>query len=238
MDVIAVLACVVVACCVLRTPIMKAPAVLYLLAFVLDILFIAGWAGVLPQSVWGVLLLLVLRCLLAFSLLAVVMFVGVLPRGSKARAWLGAIRAELSVAACIVLIGHVAFYAASYLPRLAAGAGAAILLGIVAAIALVVLALVLGVTSLRAVKARMDAQVWRRIQRFAYAFYALIYVHVLAMLLPSALKGGEAALQSVVVYTVVFAAYAILRIWRAFADRRAELSDAFERRDSSEEAMA
>lgn len=220
MDFLIVLLCTVVLCMVLRTPISKVPVALYVAAAVLDVLFIAGWAGMLPQPVWGALLFLVRKCLLAVSLFVIVMFIGVLPHGSKARAWLGAIRAELSIAACIVLIGHVAFYAVSYLPRLMTGAGGAVLLGIVVAVALVALALVLGLTSLRVVKASMEGRTWTRAQRFAYAFYALMYVHVLAMLLPSALAGGAAALQSVIAYTVIFALYAVLRIWRAVADKR------------------
>lgn len=50
--------------------------------------------------------------------------------------------------------------------------------------------------------------------------FGLTYVHVLAMLLPSALSGGMTAVQSVVAYTVVFGAYAVLRIVRAMLDRK------------------
>ena len=70
------------------------------------------------------------------------------------------------------------------------------------------------------VKARMNSQTWSRVQKWSYVFFGLTYVHVLAMLLPSALSGGMAAVQSVVTYTVVFGAYAVLRIVRAMLDRK------------------
>ena len=40
------------------------------------------------------------------------------------------------------------------------------------------------------------------------------------MLAPAASRGGEAALVTVAVYTVVFGAYAVLRVRRALVDRR------------------
>ena len=50
----------------------------------------------------------------------------------------------------------------------------------------------------------------------------LAYVHVLAMLLPSALGGGAAAQESVTAYTLMFGAYLVARITRAILDRKAE----------------
>ena len=48
---------------------------------------------------------------------------------------------------------------------------------------------------------------------------ALLYVHVMLMLLPSALRGGAAAQTSAAVYSVVFLGYAVARSARAVADR-------------------
>ena len=87
--------------------------------------------------------------------------------------------------------------------------------GLAVAAAITVLLVVLGVTSFNSVKARMSKQIWVKVQKWAYVFFGLTYVHVLAMLLPSALGGGAAAVQSVAAYTVVFGAYAVLRVARA-----------------------
>ena len=47
-------------------------------------------------------------------------------------------------------------------------------------------------------------------------------IPLLLMLLPSALHGGLAAQASVAVYSVVFVGYALCRVGRALADKRAE----------------
>ena len=75
---------------------------------------------------------------------------------------------------------------------------------LVVALALLVLLLVLGVTSFAFVKRRMRTDSWKRLQRWAYVFFGLVYVHLMLMLAPAASQGGEAAVASVVVYTVIF----------------------------------
>ena len=85
---------------------------------------------------------------------------------------------------------------------------------------LLALLLVLGVTSFNAVKKRMRTETWKRVQKLAYPFFLLVYVHLLLMLAPSALHGGIAATTSVAVYSVVFAAYVVVRLVRAAKDRR------------------
>ena len=98
--------------------------------------------------------------------------------------------------------------------------GANVLSALVVALALLVLLLVLGVTSFGFVKKHMRTESWKRLQRWAYVFFGLVYVHLMLMLAPAASRGGEAALVTVAVYTVVFGAYAVLRVRRALVDRR------------------
>ena len=121
MDFLITLACTTAACFLLRNPVKRFPVLFYVLAAALDMLFLVGCFGLLPWFAWSGLLVLMRRCLLAFSLFTVVMFVGVLPAGSKARAWLAPVRGELSLVACILAAGHVGFYVASYAPRMLAG---------------------------------------------------------------------------------------------------------------------
>ncbi len=88
---------------------------------------------------------------------------------------------------------------------------------------LLVLLVVLGVTSFAFVKRQMSTASWKKVQKLAYPFFGLVYVHLLLMLLPSALHGGLAAQASVAVYSVVFVGYALCRVGRgALVDRRAE----------------
>lgn len=214
--------CSIVFAVAFKPAIKRAPAAWYLLALLFAVLYLVGLQGILPVWAKNAAFALMQKGTLATALFAVVMFIGVLPRTGKLRLRLTPIRAELSIIACILICGHVAAYALSFVPRLlgAKVTGLPIAIGLVAACALVVLGLALGITSIKRVRAHMEGRTWTRIQRFAYVFYALMYIHALAMLLPSALAGGAAALQSVVAYTVVFAVYAVLRIWRAVADMR------------------
>ena len=94
------------------------------------------------------------------------------------------------------------------------------LAAIVIAFVLLLLVLVLGITSLRAVKRRMKARTWKRVQNFAYLFYGLVLVHLALMLGPAALSGSRVAQESVVVYAIVFGGYIVARVWRAIVDRR------------------
>ena len=90
------------------------------------------------------------------------------------------------------------------------------------ALILLVLVIVLGVTSFNFVKRRMGGRVWKNVQRWAYPFFGLAWAHLMFMLVPAAAKGGEQATVSVAIYTVLFAAYFVLRIVRAVKDMRAD----------------
>ena len=159
--------------------------------------------------------------MLSLALFVVVMYIGVFAKGSKVHQWLKPVRSELSIIACILACGHMAVYLGSYAPRLGGTLGVNVVSALVVALALLVLLLVLGVTSFAFVKRRMRTDSWKRLQRWAYVFFGLVYVHLMLMLAPAASQGGEAAVASVVVYTVIFGAYAALRVRRALVDRRA-----------------
>lgn len=216
-----VLVATIVAVLALRQPLHKWPVAFYALAVAADVAYIAGIEGLLPRAVTSPLTLLMGKCMLSLALFVVVMYIGVFAKGSRVHQWLKPVRAELSILACILACGHMAVYLASYAPRLGGAMGANVLSALVVALALLVLLLVLGVTSFGFVKKHMRTESWKRLQRWAYVFFGLVYVHLMLMLAPAASQGGEAAVASVVMYTVIFGAYAVLRVRRAFVDRRA-----------------
>ena len=208
-------------CVALRNVVRRVPLLFYALAVLVVAVFVFGAYVPLPWPLWSLLLVLVQKCLLPLALFAVVMFIGVLPGESRAKAWLRPVRAELSIVAWILSLGHMALYLASYAPRLLGGrVDGNVLAALMLALVLFALLLVLGVTSFNAVKRRMRADTWKRVQLLAYPFFGLVYVHLLLMLLPSALQGGAAAQASVAAYTAVFGTYAVLRVTRALLDRR------------------
>lgn len=221
MTFLVVLVATIVAVLALRQPLHKWPVAFYALAVVADVAYIAGIEGLLPRAVASPLTLLMGKCMLSLALFVVVMYIGVFAKGSRVHQWLKPVRAELSILACILACGHMAVYLASYAPRLGGALGANVLSALVVALALLVLLLVLGVTSFGFVKKHMRTDSWKRLQRWAYVFFGLVYVHLMLMLAPAASRGGEAAVASVPVYTVVFGAYAVLRVRRALVDRRA-----------------
>ena len=210
----------------LRNPIRKFPYLFYALAIGLDVALMVGSSGMFPHAVWSMLLVLVQKCMLPLALFTVVMFIGFFAQDSKIKTWLRPIRAELSIVAWILSLGHMMVYLVSYVPRVMAGTslGGNVVGALVLALVLFALLLVLGVTSFNFVKKRMSATAWKRVQMLAYPFFGLVYLHLLLMLLPSALLGGTAAQVSMVVYTVVFGTYAVLRVIRAARDRRAAQS--------------
>lgn len=226
MTFIIVLAVTTVACFALRNPLHKWPLAFYGLAIAVDVLFACGSFGMLPRSIWMPLLVLVQKCMVALAMFVVVMFIGCFNKESKVGRWLRPVRAELSIIACILACGHMAVYLASYLPRLFnGGLGGNVLASLVLALVLLALLLVLGVTSFQTVKKHMRTETWKRLQKLAYLFFGLVYVHLVLMLLPSALAGGAAARVTVGIYTVMFVGYAVARVARAVADRRAEAAE-------------
>lgn len=161
------------------------------------------------------------RCLLAFGLFFVVMIIGVFPEASWFLKRLAPIRAELSLIATILAAGHVINYTASYLRFFTSGfsgASMSMLASFAVSVLLVAMLALLAITSIHAVRKRMSAQKWKRIQNLAYPFFALMYVHLALILGFSVSEPGQKAFVSIIVYTVVFGAYGLLRIRKARLD--------------------
>ncbi len=195
----------------------KVPWLFYGAAIVAVVIMFAGFAGALDGGWWKPLILLVRRCMVALALFSVVMFVGVLPVDSKLGIRLRSVRTELSILACILCVGHVALYVAPYAARAFAGNVDAFMgVSLATAAVLLVLLTVLGVTSLGFVKKLMRTANWKKVQRWAYVFFGLTYVHLMCMLAPAAFAGGGSAIAGVAIYTVLFGGYAVGRIarWR------------------------
>ena len=204
-----------------KRPIKACPMAFYALAIALDVAFVVGSFMKLPAAVYDVLFLLMHKCTLATALFAVVMYIGVFARDSRVATYLRPIRAELSIMAWLLSLGHMAIYMSSYVTSLSSGLPQTnVAVALAVAIALFVLLVVLGVTSFNMVKKRMTKEAWKRVQLLAYPFWALVYVHLLLMLLPSAVRGGAPAQLAVAVYSIVFLGYALLRVRRALVDKR------------------
>ena len=207
-----------------RTPLVRWPVVFYALALVLDVVYVSGllsWAG--PELARALLPYL-RRCIAPYGLLVVVMFVGVLPEGSRFRAYLRPVRGPLSVLAALLALCHVGSYVQVYLQVALEGFASASLstaLSLILSVLLVVMLAVLTITSFSLVRRRMRGATWVRVQRLAYPFFVLVNVHALLLLLPSCLAGGKSTL-SVAGYAGVLLAYVALRGLRYASDKRSD----------------
>ena len=217
-----IMVCTIAACILLRKPIHKCPMLFYVLAVIVDLVFIAGSFFEMPRNIWIIFFILIQKCTLSLAVFVVVMYIGVFGKETKVSHMLRPIRAELSIIAWFLSLGHMAVYLESYLPRIVAGASLStnMILSFVVAIVLFVLLIILGVTSFNVVKKRMGKETWLKVQKLAYPFFMLTYVHLMIILAPSAARGGEAAITSVVLYSIIFIAYAILRLRRAALDKK------------------
>ena len=206
----------------LRKQIKQHPMVFYCICVAFNLLILVNATIGLPTFMREILSVLMRRGGLGTALFVVVMYIGATPRASKVSRWLRPIRAELSISACILILGHVVMYLMAYVPVLAAGRLPKdnVFVSFLVAIVLLALLLALGGTSFRFVKRHMKARDWKKLQRCAYVFYALVYVHLIIMLLPATMNGSAVAIQNVAVYTLVFGIYLILRLRRAASDRR------------------
>ncbi|MBR1555301.1 MAG: ferric reductase-like transmembrane domain-containing protein, partial [Oscillospiraceae bacterium] len=163
------------------------------------------------------------RGALAAALWCVVAWVGALPDEMKEiRKKLLPARGELSIFAALITLSHAVVYGISYVKRLFSGRSpeADFILTCVICLALMLIMIPLTVISFKTIRKKMNGKTWKNIQRAAYVFYALIYLHIMVILIPRAQQGREGVLLSVLVYTVVFAGYAVCRIRKVFIKKK------------------
>lgn len=156
------------------------------------------------------------------AIFAVVMFTGAFRQGSPAIKKLMPIRRELSIIASILTLGHnfsagqiyfvLLFTEPSKLTgnQLFAAICSLIMLGIM---------IPLFVTSFPGIRRKMSAKSWKRLQRSAYVFYGLIYVHVLLLNLPKARSGQMNSGINIGIFSVVFLVYGAMRLQKLLCKR-------------------
>ena len=190
MEVLLAIVISVLFACALRKQIKRYAVSFYIVAVAVDVLFLSGVLFGVSREFAAAVYPYLTRCLLGFALFALVMYIGALPEGSRARQMLMPIRGELSIIAAILTIGHVANYLGTYLADILSGfAGMS------------------------------DA--WKRLQKTAYVFFGLTYVHLVLVLAPTISSSGQKATFSIAAYTAVMLAYAALRVAAHLRAKRA-----------------
>lgn len=158
---------------------------------------------------------------LGFSLFAVVMFIGVFGKDTKIRRLLTPVRAELSILASILIFGHFVPYLISYTSMLGnlVTLRQSMLVSLFIALLLLILLLFLVVTSFNVIKKRMTKKSWLFVQRFAYLFFILVFIHLCGFLIVPASAGSLDASISLIIYGVVLLLYVVLRVRRSLLDK-------------------
>lgn len=200
----------------------------YALSTLVSCMVIAGvWSG-RTQSLTGIAALLAnvfLQGGLAGALFIAVMYAGALPEHSALRRAIMPVRGQLSIIACILTFGHNIAFGKTYFVRLFTQAEALktqVLLAALCSIVMIALLLPLFVTSFLCVRRRMQPRRWKRLQRLAYVFYALMYVHVLLLNMTGAREGKAAAILNIALYSLLYFVYASLRIGKALQKHQHE----------------
>ena len=79
---------------------------------------------------------------------------------------------------------------------------------------------ILGVLSFRLIRNRMPHRLWKGIQRLAYPFFVMVYVHVVLVRLRPNPDALDTVLQSTAVYGLFVVVYLVARVVRWALDRR------------------
>lgn len=199
----------------LKKPLKKYPGIFYITAVIITILVSSVDAKTLPSILSDFILPIFSRGSFSTALWCIVMWTGAFPNGSKPIKFLMPIRAELSIFAAILTLGHNIGYGKNYFTMLFTNIDRMTPQLITASILTIIMLLImipLTVISFPQIHKKMNGKLWKKIQRTAYLFYALIYVHVMVLCLPSARMGRDGYLLSIIIYSMVFIGYAVCRI--------------------------
>lgn len=212
---IALFIAVITAFC-LDKPLKKCPAAFYVTAAVLTVTSVVitqSDINISSRFVRDYVLGIFSRGAIGTAFWAVVMWAGALPNGSAPIKKLMPIRGELSITAAILTFSHIIIYGLTYISNLIKGrTGSDFVITSIVCIVMVLIMTPLTVMSVKKIRKKMNAKTWKKIQRFAYIFYGLIYIHILVLFIPKAQKGREGYFLSVLVYSAVFIGYTVMRI--------------------------
>ena len=159
---------------------------------------------------------------LGTAFFVLVMFTGAFPGKSSARKTFLPIRRQLSIIACILTFGHNIAYGKTYFVMLFLSPASLPWYQLAAAICSLVMVLILiplFVTSFIKVRRKMKPGNWKKLQRLAYVFYGLLYIHIILLNGRGLMLGILRNKINCLVYTVVFAGYLVLRLMKYTADK-------------------
>lgn len=153
-------------------------------------------------------------------LFVVVMFMGVMSRNISLTKYFMRIRAELAIIASLLIVPHIYVHGLKLIVALIDGKHLntyRIIYSIAGVVAFVIM-IPLFITSFNFAKKKLKGVKWKKIQRWSYLFYGLIYVHILFAYLNS----SKMSIKNMIILNVVFISYTVLKLIKIFnkEDRR------------------
>ena len=184
------------------------------------LIIITSYSGAIssfPPFIKNNIMPLFTKSTFATSIFVVVMYTGALKNGSKLMKILMPIRAELSIIASILTLAHNISFGRYHFVTLFTNPKSMSLNMILAAIISILISIMipLMITSFPMIRKKMKYKSWKMLQRSAYAFYGLIYIHVMLIMLPIAKCGNLQYILNVLIYSLVFLIYATMRVNKA-----------------------
>ena len=155
------------------------------------------------------------RGILAGSLFILVMLAPVLPKSFSGRKTIYLLRGEIAICASLITLAHNLAFGGKYFGALFLGQGHISLMELHAAIVsclMILLLIPLTITSFQAVRRKMQAKTWKRLQNWSYLFYLLLYLHIFFIYQGALIRGKGEYFFTLMLYSFIFGFYGFLRI--------------------------
>lgn len=152
------------------------------------------------------------------TILMVVMFVGALNSRYKVTKKIRAIRKELSIIGCYLLFYHIFYYTMTNISVFNQLDRSMLYITISGLIAFAIM-LPLFITSFTYVRKKFIPKTWKKIQKWAYLFYYMIYVHMIAVNVSEDYMNTE----MIALYTDIFGLYLVLRVIKHINQKKNKL---------------
>lgn len=175
-----------------------------------------GWRTAFPEWFTMYFINFFKRNAFPSALFVLVMFTSVLRSDWNITKKLRKNRGKLSIIASILTLGHNLVYGKTHFVKLFTDPGsmkAQYIIASVISLIMIAIMIPLMITSFQCVRKRMRAISWKRLQRWAYVFYALLYAHVIVLFVPK----FNQKIFDIILYTVVFGGYLLLKLYKTNA---------------------
>lgn len=163
------------------------------------------------------------RGVIATSLFLIVMYAILMPPKSKAQKVFMGLRGEIAIIASLLILSHNIYYGKRYFHMLftdAAKMQPAERMAAMCSLLMIALLIPLTITSFKTIRKKMPAKKWKKLQRWSYLYYALMYIHVATIFSPQIQRGNMKYCVDLCIYTILFGTYATMRIRKYYLKKK------------------